>query len=509
MITKGLIKKGEYFDSVSLMLVARKVTALDGIKDCSIVMGTAENRAILANSGMLLDLFKNALDSDLLIAVSAGTGEQADDAIAKAQEFMAQSGKTETANTEFKPRSTEGALKIIPQANLCLISVAGKYAAAVARDALERGLNVMLFSDNVPVASEVELKKYAQARDLIVMGPDCGTAIINGVPLAFANAVNRGDIGAVAAAGTGLQEVTALISNAGAGISQAIGTGGRDVKQEVGGIAFLQGLEALIKDPGTKIILLVSKPPHREVMAKISELARTAGKPVVGVFLGGNPDSLKECGITVCRTLEDAAYAAVALSRGEKPAAAADSASLQKLAAAERANKRPGRKYVRGLFSGGTFCSEAQVIMEPALGTVYSNVPLSKTNRLESALTSREHTVVDMGDDEFTVGRPHPMIDFSLRNRRIAQEAADPTTSVILLDVVIGYGSNMAPLDELGPVIRAAKKADASLSIVCSVTGTDKDPQCRKKVAAGLEDAGALVMPSNAAACRLAAFIAK
>src|SRR5580704_9603583 len=97
----------------------------------------------------------------------------------------------------------------------------------------------MIFSDNVPIAEEASLKHEARERGLMVMGPDCGTAIIGGVPLAFANAVPRGDIGIIGASGTGIQEVSTLIARAGRGVRHAIGTGGRDMHAEVGGLTTL------------------------------------------------------------------------------------------------------------------------------------------------------------------------------------------------------------------------------------------------------------------------------
>ena len=359
---------------------------------------------------------------------------------------------------------------------------------------LEKNLHVMLFSDNVPIENEVVLKKFAAKKGLLVMGPDCGTAIINGIPLAFANVVRRGPIGIVAAAGTGLQEVSTLISNAGSGISQAIGTGGRDVKKEVGGIMFLAGLKALASDPQTKVILLVSKPPHPSVLRSVRREVKRIRKPVVSLLLGADGEGPK--------TLEDAALQAVALATGRKVEDLQDRPAFP--SRSPRARGR--RKYIRGLFSGGTFCAEAQLILQDALSPLYSNAPAGRAKQLRDSLKSVKHTIIDLGEDEFTVGRPHPMIDYSLRNKRILAEAADPETAVILLDVVLGYGSNMDPAGELAPVIRAASK---KVSVVCSVTGTDADPQNRSKVAAALKRAGAIVMPSNAAACRLAGKLVK
>jgi succinyl-CoA synthetase alpha subunit len=378
---------------------------------------------------------------------------------------------------------------------------------------LQLGLNVMLFSDNVPLEKEIELKSFANEKGLFVMGPDCGTAIINGIPLAFANVVNRGNIGIVGASGTGLQEVSCIISNSGCGVSQAIGTGGRDVKKEVGGIMFIQSLKALADDKNTDVILLVSKPPAKEVIEKIKIEVSKINKPVVSVFLGSSPELLFGTKIHAALTLEEAAFLSVALAKNEHVASVKEMSSSQGLEIKELANKEssklsPGQIYLRALFSGGTFCDETQLICNELLTDVFSNTPVGNAKKLKDSNISEKHTIIDLGDDEFTVGKPHPMIDYSTRCKRILEEARDPETAVILLDIVLGYGSNMDPLAEIIPVIKKVKEITADrkchLPIICSVTGTDKDPQNRTSVAAALKSEGVIVMKSNAAASRLA-----
>ena len=498
MVVKGDIKTGVYFDSVTLMIVGRDITAATGVLDAAVVMGTRENQAILKSAGLWLRQFDAASDTDLLLAVKAASAEAAAGALRAAGERLKSVRDRTAAAGEWRPLSLEGARKLLPGANVALISVAGRYAGEQAMQALKAGLNVLLFSDNVPLAQEIELKKFALAKGLLLMGPDCGTAIINGVPLAFANAVDRGDIGIVAAAGTGLQEVSSLISNQGAGISQAIGTGGRDVKEEVGGIMFLEGLKALIQDAATRVIVLISKPPHESVLKKIGKVLKGVRKPVIAVFLGADEETVRRYGATPAATLEDAAL--MACRAGPRPANG-QVAGLPNLA--------HGQQYIRGLFSGGTFCTEAQVIFRDlGIRHVYSNVPLPPFTALRNVWKSHRHTLIDLGEDVFTVGRPHPMIDYSLRNRRILEEAEDPATALILLDVVLGYGANMDPAGELAPVIRDAQ-AKRPIVFACSVTGTPRDPQNRTKVVEGLEAAGARVFPSNAAASKFAAQAAR
>ena len=302
--------------------------------------------------------------------------------------------------------------------------------------------------------------------------------------------------------------MTVLISNEGAGISQAIGTGGRDIKLEIGALTLLQALKMLAADAATEVLLIVSKPPHPAIIRKITAEIKKIKKPVVAVFLGGEIKEKVKENFYPAKTLEEAAYKAVCLGKGWKLGRAREiiydiTLKVGELAKREAAKKKKS-SCLRGLFSGGTFVSEAQVILPEVIGATWSNAPLDKKWKLKDSLKMSGHAVIDMGEDEFTVGRPHPMIDFSLRNKMIISEAAKPEVSVLLLDVVLGYGSNLKPLEDIVPPITEAFARNRELSVVASVTGTETDPQVRSKVVKGLEAAGVIVMPSNAGACRLA-----
>jgi hypothetical protein len=340
------------------------------------------------------------------------------------------------------------------------------------------------------------------------MGPDCGTAIIDGIPLAFANVVRRGPIGVVGASGTGLQQVTMLIDRLGSGISHAIGTGGHDLAREVGGLSMQKGIRELAADPATAVILLVSKPPAAEVAERVLGLARDSGKPVVVCFLGADHRALTAGNIRGARTLADAARIAVALARGEAPEE--DEAPLPAL---ELPPLGPEQKYVRGLYSGGTFCFEAALLLQEELEGVHSNTPVGRAVPLNDVWASRGHTVVDLGDDLFTRGRPHPMIDHRLRNERILAEAADSSMAVLLLDVVLGYGSHPDPAAEMAPALAEARAiaaaAGRSLTCVGHVCGTDGDPQNLARQSAALKEAGMILAASNAEAVRIARAIAR
>ncbi len=501
MTVIGKILKGAYYDSVTLMRVSAAMAEADDVQEVSIVMGTQANRSILAASGMMIPEFDSAGDADLLFAIRTTRPDQGPAILDRMEESLKQAMKKgESGSAEFHPASLDGALKMMPDINLALISVAGRYAGPLAMDALKQGLHVMIFSDNVPIDTERHLKEYARDRGLLVMGPDCGTAIINGVPLGFANAVNRGNIGIVAASGTGLQEVSCIISNEGGGISQAIGTGGHDLKTSVGGIMVMEGLKALAEDDETAVIVLISKPPDPAVTEPVRQLIASIGKPVVTFFLGA-PKSPGEPA-----TLEETARAALV------HAGVIDTAALQKRRTENDARIREQAvqlvtryhsrgRFVRGLFSGGTFCSEAQTILLPVLADVFSNTPIAGVKKLADPMHSVGHTVIDMGDDTFTVGRPHPMIDYSLRRKRIQAEAQDPDTGVILLDIVLGFGSNANPAEELAETIGEAARR---VPVICSVTGTDGDFQNRAMTIRRLQEAGAVVMDTNASMCRLA-----
>jgi FdrA protein len=494
-----------YRDSVSLMQLSSTLSKLPGVEQASAVMASANNISLLQEAGLLTEPIK-ASANDLLIALQ-GEEDSLESAFAAAEAALKQASPSPTGHDTscgMAPRSIEMGLENLVGANLALISTPGEYAAAEALKALSLGLNVMLFSDNVGLEDEILLKRFARERDLIVMGPDCGTAIINGIPLAFANVVRRGVIGVVGASGTGLQQVTCLVDRWGGGISQAIGTGGHDLHRDVGGISMLQGLKALAADPSTSVIVLISKPPSPEVAGRVLEAAGSAGKAVVVNFLGADPDLIRGGNLYPAETLEDAAAAAVALADGRTPEAVnVTPTSIAPLV--------PGQRYVRGLYSGGTFCYEASLLLKKKLGQINSNTPVEPGDRLSDVWTSRKHTVIDLGDDLFTRGRPHPMIDHRLRNERLIKEASDPEVAVILLDIVLGYGSHPDPAAEMVPVIQKARDlaADAGrhLAIIAFVCGTAADPQNLSRQETALREAGVILAQSNAQAVRMAASV--
>ena len=501
------VKPNLYKDSVALMRIAEKLLQDPAITRATLVMGTPANKDILQEAGMLGADCGTQRPGDLIIVIECADDAAIEAAFAKVDQALAvRAGVSTAAGTRAIAPCTLGMGKaMLAGANLAQISAPGPYAGAEALKAIKAGLNVFLFSDNVPLEQEVLVKQLASRRGLIVMGPDCGTAIIAGVPLGFANVVRRGRIGFVGASGTGLQEVTTQVHLMGEGVSHAIGTGGRDVKAEVGGASMLMALDLLAADTATSVIGIVSKPPAPAVMQAVMERAGRAGKPVVACFLGGGatdaPANVRQAG-----SLYDCAAACVAAARGTKALVAAPAiVPAFEFAATQR--------FVRGLFSGGTFCTEAQAALRALDIACLSNVPLDARQALPDLRRSQDHTMLDLGDDDFTVGRPHPMIDPSTRVVRIAQEAADPQTAVILLDIVLGYAGHIDPAGALVPAIRAAKAgaraAGRDLAIVAFVCGVEEDPQVRSTQEQRLVAAGAVVAASSTQAARAAADIAR
>jgi FdrA protein len=495
----NFVRRSVYHDSVTLMRLTHELEAVAGVRRAAVMMGTPPNRALLAQAGLLDAEGEGAGPADLVVAVVADHAAAAEAARAAAEAGLAPPRTSSTPGVA-RPRTLAGGLRTRPDATLALISVPGAYAGVEARRALDAGLHVMLFSDNVPLATEIELKRLASERGLFLMGPDCGTAIVAGVPLGFANAVPRGRIGVVAASGTGAQEVTCRLAAEGEGVSHALGVGGRDLSDAVGGVMTLAALAALAGDAATEVVVVVSKPPGATVARRIADALAGLGKPSVVSF--AIPPGAS---VHTASTLEDAALAAVALARGEVPRAmdfSKPAAEIEALAATHAAALGPGQRFVRGVYSGGTLAWEALALLNAQLGDVAPGV------RGEGA----GHRVVDLGDDVFTVGRPHPMIDGALRREWIEREGADGATAVLLLDLVLGYGAHPDPAGDLAPALDAARRATRAagrgLALVASVTGTERDPQVRSVQAAALRRAGVVVMDSNAQAARLAALIA-
>jgi len=501
MPTALRILPNTYYDSVFLMGLAGRLGKQPGVRATAVLMATPKNKPALIEFGVHAGSLAGAGASDLALAAKADDIAAAEAALALVDTWLAEAVRPEV---ETAPRTLEGAIAALPGANVALISVPGEYAAYEARRALDAGLHVMVFSDNVDVADEVSLKRTGAERGLLVMGPDCGTAILGGVGLGFANAVRLGNIGVVGPSGTGIQHVSSLIDAGGGGISHAIGAGSHDLSDEVGGITTLLALDALAADAATEVIVVISKPPQPEALTRVLSWVARCPKPVITCFLGPvTVAPVSEQHVSV-RTLAGAAHAALLLAGSETDDT---TPSLPPELKHIRAALASSATTLHGLFAGGTFCYEAQQILLERGVPFRSNTPI----RPDVALSSDDSTTVlfDLGDDEFTHGRPHPMIDATLRNERIVAAGLDPTVGLLLLDFILGHGAAADPAGEAIPAIRAARSnAEATgrqLAVIAFVCGTDADPQRRAGQITALEAAGVIVAPSSSDAASWAA----
>jgi FdrA protein len=495
------VHRDTYLDSVRLMAAATAMRAADGVVWATALMGTPANLATLASDGFGLDELDGVGANDLVLAVRAAEAA-ADAALASAEQaLLGEPGPAAVAGPDggHRPRTLEEGLAALPGANVAVVSVPGAYAVLEAEKALSAGLDVLLFSDNVPVEAEAALKARARERGRLLMGPGAGTAVLGGVGLGFANAVARGPVGIVAAAGTGAQEAMTLLDRWGAGVSEVIGVGGRDLSVAVGGCMTAAALTALERDQATAAILLVSKPPAAEVAAAV--LAGPVAKPVVAALLGLRAPIPLPAGVSMAITLEQGVLAVLGALGLPRPDPAAGLAAAAHRAAAGLPAER---RAVRGLFSGGTLCYEALVLLADRLGPVYSNTPLRDGWGLPAPAAG--HVCLDLGEEEFTRGRPHPMIDPAARSELILREGADPSTAVVLLDVVLGHGAHPDPAGVLAPA--CAEVRARGPQVVAYVLGTEHDPQDRHEQCRKLEEAGCHLAPTNARAALLAAAIA-
>jgi succinyl-CoA synthetase alpha subunit len=476
-VSATLVRRNAYVDSVTLLQVTSEVTALGGVLDAALVMATDLNRDLLRDSGLLIEEQVAAGPNDLLIAIRAKDDAAASAALQATELLLARRRPAPEASTQQQPRSLRSAHRADPEAALALISVPGPYAAAEARQALTDGLHVFLFSDNVSLEDEVELKRRARDRGLLVMGPDCGTAILNGVGFGFANLVRRGSIGVIGASGTGIQELVCLLDQAGEGISHALGTGGRDLYPAVRGITTLQAIDLLRDDPATRSIVLLSKAADADVAAEVLSALAATGKRSVAYVQG--EAVLPTPGVELTSNLEDAARLAASAWSEPPPD---DVPSIRLLT---------GQRQARGLYCGGTLCQEA--------AAVFGTSP------------SSDHEFIDFGDDRYTRGRAHPILDPTLRNQAIVQAGADARVAVVLLDIILGLAAHPDPAGATVPAIREAKAAAAAagreLAIFAHIVGTSSDPQDLAQQKVRLRSAGVYLFASNVQVARAASHV--
>ena len=475
------LRSGSYVDSVTLMQVSRRVAALPGVESAIVAMATELNLELAA--GMGFDLPGDATPNKMLVAVDAADADTLNAAVVEVEVAIAESSRPAASGFgSAPPPLTVGQAARAGDATVALISTPGQYAFTDAIDAVDAGLHTMVFSDNVPLGQEVALKKYAERAGVLVMGPDCGTAVIGGVGLGFANVVRPGPVGIVAASGTGAQHLMTLLSQSSVGVSHCLGVGGRDLSEAVGGLSTIRALDLLAEDDATEVIVVVSKPPAESVTAAVRRHAESLGKPVVFGLLGRGQPNLAEV--------------------AEQTVAACGQAWSARDDLIGSVDRGRSGGYLLGLYAGGTLCDEAMVIASAELGRVTSNIPLEPAWMIGDDLVSSGHTMIDFGDDRLTRGRPHPMIDGSIRADRLRDEVKDGASGVILLDVVLGLGAGDDPAGELADPV--AEATAAGVPVVVAMVGTADDPQGLDRQVRALQDAGAWVCSSNAAATQRA-----
>lgn len=490
----AFVKKGSFQDSVSLMILSRKLTEHPGVEQVAVMMGTPANKSVLTSTGFWHDDFTDATPGDICVAIRASSeAPEILSTIASQleQELLAVASTPVSSQRLIRARRWESACQKLPQANLLLVSVAGEYAAQLARLGLLAGKNVMLFSDNVSLEQEAELKNLARQRGLIVMGPDCGSAMIAGSPLAFANVIPSGMIGVIGASGTGIQEICSQIARRHEGISHAIGLGSRDLSAQVGGISALSALDMLASDEKTRVIVFVSKPAATQVHQRIISAMRQINKPVVALFLASRAERPLEGNIHQATSLSEVATLATMLARIEALRTTLDDVA---------------GKTICGLYCGGTLAAEAAMLLAARL-----DLQISPHHPGGVMLASAGHRIIDLGDDSYTRGRPHPMIDPTTRGNEIEKLAAMPQTGVLLLDIVLGYG---ACADPAGVVVEAvtrtrARRMAAPLVVITTITGTDADPQGRAAQSEKLRAANITVADTLEQAVLLAASLTR
>lgn len=495
------VRPNQYYDSVFLMGVNLRLSRLPGVQQTAVLMASERNKDLLGEIGIGGDELRAAGPNDLVVAVIAENPAAVEAALRGLDEAL----RVVEAHTAVSNLHTlEDGLAARPAANLVQITIPGGYVFREANKALEAGLNLFIFSSNVPVEDERRLKLAARERGLLVMGPDCGTSILNGVGLGFANAVRRGSIGAIGPSGTGLQEFTCQVHRAGFGISHAIGTGSHDLSDAIGGITTLSALERLEADPRTAVIAIVAKPAGKATHAWLVDRLQASVKPIVACVIGAPAPKASAQSVVWTSTIDAAVDAAIRLGGAQRLVPETGTTEDLERIESIRANWSPSQRYLRGLLVGGTFCYQSQQILREAGLVVCSNAPLDPANQLAPTEPSRGHTLLDMGDEVFTLGRLHPMIDGSLRRQRMLADFADPSVAVLLLDFVLGFNASLDPVGDVADALaagQASRPNDAGkVAVVASISGTEGDPQDLDRQTEKLRQAGAHVFGSNARA---------
>ncbi|MGI6004202.1 MAG: FdrA family protein [Christensenellales bacterium] len=491
-----IVKKSTYVDSLATLFTTSVLLDAEGIETAYAAMATEANKKTMAELGLINSEIESAGENDFVIAARAQSEEAFEKAAAKTQELDDAGGGDKN---RISYPTVEAAVEAHPRANICSIAVPGEYALEEVKKALHLGLHCVVFSNNVPLEDEREMKELALKKGLLCMGPDCGVANINGAAFVLASINNTGPFGICGASGCGIQHVAAIMHEVGSGISQGIGTGGNDLKEPVGGISMLMGIDALENDPETKYIVLISRKPAEDILKKLLDRIAQCKKPVVVFFMGATRQEVEATGAIWAENLDDCAQKALALIGKEYPLASDE--EIAQIAREAVTGMSPQQKYVRGAFNGGTYCDEVMRAMQDKIGGIHSNCPLSPELKLADSYKSVGNTVIDYGEEEFTLGRPHPVIDPGVRKPAILREAGDPETAVLLMDFILTPPGNMDPagavIGDIQEAMRLAQSRGGRLAVVASVLGTDADFQDVRVQRDKLRQAGVYVCQTN------------
>lgn len=507
------VKRGYYRDSIQLLKISEEVKKVPGVIEALIAMGTDTNKELLKILGFPYENV-DAGPNDLIIAIGAETENALISAINTAERLL-EEGLTQGMSGYYT--DLDEALLKNPDISIALISIPGQYVRDIALKLIDRGINLHIFSDNVPIEDEIEIKRRAVERNVLVLGPGAGTVIIKGLGLGFANKVKVGNVGIVAASGTGLQEVSSLLSEVDIGISYALGVGGNDVKNAIGGLMTMKSLEFLQSDEETKVIVLISKVPDKETEGKIMDfISRKITKPMVINFLGGHYEERAKNNVFFAYTLHQAFLQTTKMISGDKYQAIKNEYlpefdELIKLAEELRRELDNNQRFIRGLYTGGSFVNETLVILRELVDNLYSNAPIDGVKKLDNPFISIGNSIIDLGDEVFTRGRPHPMIDPTIRINRLREEATYEDVAIILMDFVLGYGSHNDPvgshIDAIKRILELDEEKKKRHIIIAHVCGTREDPQNINEQVNKLKSLGIIVMPTNALAAFLAGLI--
>ena len=497
------IEKNRYIDSLETLFATTVLNDQPGIEMGYIGMCNSTFRDVITDIGLMTDEIAACSENDYVIVAEAESQEAFDLAVAEVDKSMeTKDSGQETAEYD----TTDAALAAHPEVNLVQIAVPGDCALEEAKKALNAGKHICVFSNNVPFEDEREMKELAREKGLLCMGPDCGVANINGSALVLSSINNRGPFGIVGASGTGIQHVAAILHEAGSGVTQTIGVGGNDLKDPIGGISMLMGLDALEHDPETKYIIVISRKPGEKTLPVICDKLKSLSKPCVVLFMGCEREIVEATGSVWAENLDDCGIKALQLIGVDYSLGTEE--ELDAIAREAVEGMAPEQKYVRGGYSGGTYMDEAMHAMYGEIGDVWSNCPLNPDYQLKDSYQSVENTVIDYGEEEFTLGRPHPAIDPSIRKPAVLREASDPKVAVICLDFILTPPGHPDPAGYLVEDIKKAQEMAAErggkLVFIASVLGTTADFQNIRVQEQELRDAGVIVCTSNARAARLA-----